>query len=79
MRLEFTTLSACFYFEMSPVTKHGISESFYCDKLAILISPKDGNLTSFGYMFEFLDINIIATNTPRAKDKVEKLDNTIQN
>lgn len=61
------------------VTKHGIPENIYCDKHTILVSPKDGNLTQFGHMCEDLGINIIAANTPQAKGKVEKWNNTIQN
>lgn len=61
------------------VTKYGIPENFYSDKHTILISPKDGNLTNFGHMCEDLGINIIAANTPQAKGKVEKWNNTIQN
>ena len=61
------------------VTKHGIPENIYCDKHTILISIIDGNLTQFGHMCEDLGINIIAANTPQAKGKVEKWNNTIQN
>lgn len=61
------------------VTKYGIPENIYCDKHTVLISPIDGNLTQFGHMCEDLGINIIAANTPQAKGKVEKWNNTIQN
>ena len=61
------------------VNKYGIPENFYSDKHTILINPKDGELTNFGYMCEDLGINIIAANTPQAKCKVEKWNNTIQN
>lgn len=61
------------------VTKYGIPENIYCDKHTILISLIDGNLTNFGHMCEDLGINIIAANTPQAKGKVEKWNNTIQN
>ena len=61
------------------VTKYGIPENIYCDKHTILISPIDGNLTQFGMMCEDLGINIIAANTPQAKGKIEKWNNTIQN
>lgn len=61
------------------VTKYNIPENIYCDKHTILISPIDGNLTNFGHMCEDLGINIIAANTPQAKGKVEKWNNTIQN
>ena len=61
------------------VTKHGIPENLYSDKHTILISPIDGNLTQFGQMCEDLGINMIAANTPQAKGKVEKWNNTIQN
>lgn len=61
------------------VTKYSIPENFYSDKNTILISPKDSNLTNFSHMCEDLGINIIAANTPQAKGKVEKWNNTIQN
>ena len=61
------------------VNKYGIPENFYSDKHTILINPKDGELTNFGYMCEDLGINTIAANTPQAKGKVEKWNNTIQN
>lgn len=61
------------------VTKHGIPENIYCDRHTILINPKDGKLTQFGYMCEDLGINIIAAGTPQAKGKIEKWNNTIQN
>ena len=61
------------------VTKYGIPENIYCDKHTILISPIDGNLTNFGHMCKDLGINIIAANTPQAKGKAEKWNNTIQN
>ena len=61
------------------VTKHGIPENFYSDKHTILINPKDKELTQFGKICKDLGINIIAANTPQAKGKVEKWNNTIQN
>ena len=61
------------------VTKYGIPENFYSDKRTLLINPKDGELTNFGHMCEDLGINIIVANTPQAKGKVEKWNNTIQN
>lgn len=61
------------------ITKYGIPENIYCDRHTILINPKDGELTNFGHMCEDLGINIIAANTPEAKGKVEKWNNTIQN
>ena len=61
------------------VTKYGIPENIYCDRHTILINPKDGELTNFGHMCEDLGINIIAANTPQAKGKIEKWNNTIQN
>ncbi len=61
------------------VTKYGIPENIYCDRHTILINPKDGKLTNFGHMCQDLGINIIAANTPQAKGKVEKWNNTIQN
>ena len=61
------------------VTKYGIPENIYCDRHTILINPKDGELTNFGHMREDLGINIIVANTPQAKGKIEKWNNTIQN
>lgn len=60
------------------VTKYGIPENICCNKHTISISPIDGNLIQFSHMCEDLGINIIAANTPQAKGKVEKWNNTIQ-
>ena len=73
------TISAALQMLKTLVTKHGILENIYCDKHTILINPKDGELTNFSYMCDDLGINIIAANTPQAKGKVEKWNNTIQN
>ena len=58
--------------------KHGIPENLYSDKHTILKSPKDDNLTQFGRMCKELGINMIFANTPQAKGKVEKANDTVQ-
>ena len=58
---------------------YGIPENIYSDRHTILISPKDGELTHFGYICEDLGINQIAALSPEAKGKVERMNKTIQN
>ena len=58
--------------------KHGIPENLYSDKHTILKSPIDGNLTQFGRMCKELGINMIFAETPQAKGKVEKANDTVQ-
>lgn len=60
------------------VEKYGIPENIYSDKHTIFKSPVDGNLTQFGRMCQELGINMILAETPQAKGKVEKKNDTIQ-
>jgi len=60
------------------VTKYGIPENIYSDKHSILKSPIDGNLTQFGKICENLGINLIFAETPEAKGKIEKWNDTLQ-
>lgn len=60
------------------ITKHGIPEIIYSDRHLILISP-NGNLTQFGMMCEDLGIQQIAAQSPEAKGKIERMNQTIQN
>ena len=60
------------------ITKHGIPENIYSDKHTIFKSPIDGNLTQLGRMCEEFGINMIFAETPEAKGKIEKMNDTIQ-
>jgi len=60
------------------ITKHGIPENIYSDKHTIFKSPVDGNLTQLGHICDELGINMIFAQTPEAKGKVEKMNDTIQ-
>lgn len=61
------------------ITHHGIPEIIYSDKHTILISPKEGEVTQFGYICEDLGITQIAASSPEAKGKIERMNKTIQN
>ena len=58
--------------------KYGIPISIYADKYAVFKSPTDKNLTTFGIICKELGIEIIYANSPEAKGKVEKANDTIQ-
>ena len=60
------------------IEKHGIPENIYSDKHTIFKSPIDGNSTQFGRICEELGINMILAETPQAKGKVEKKNDTVQ-
>jgi len=60
------------------ITKYGIPENIYSDKHTIFKSPIDGNLTQLGRMCQEFGINMIFAQTPEAKGKVEKMNDTIQ-
>lgn len=71
-------LGYCYAFKIM-IEKYGIPDSMYSDKTTILWNPKEGNLTQVGRMLDELGINIIYANSPEAKGKIEKMNNTIQN
>lgn len=71
-------LGYCYAFKIM-IEKYGIPDSMYSDRTTILWDPKDGNLTQVGRMLDELGINLIYANSPEAKGKIEKMNNTIQN
>ena len=60
------------------IEKHDIPKNIYSDKHTIFKSLIDGNLTQFGRICEELGINMILAETPQAKGKVEKKNDTVQ-
>jgi len=60
------------------ISKHGIPENIYSDKHTIFKNPLDGKLTQLGRMCSEFGINMIFAQTPEAKGKVEKMNDTIQ-
>jgi hypothetical protein len=58
--------------------KYGVPVKLDSDKHSIFKSPTDKNLTTFGLICNELGIEMIFANTPQAKGKVEKANDTIQ-
>lgn len=71
-------LGYCYAFKIM-FEKYGIPDSLYSDKTTILWDQKDGNLTQVGRMLDELGINLIYANSPEAKGKIERMNETIQN
>jgi len=61
------------------IKEYGIPQCIYSDKHTIFKSPKDSSLTALGSICEELGIEMIFANSPEAKGKVERMNNTIQN
>lgn len=59
--------------------KHGLPQVIYADRTSILWDRKEGNQTEVARMLDELGIEIIFANSPEAKGKIEKMNNTIQN
>lgn len=68
------------YFQMMKIMliKYGVPLNIYSDKHTIF-KGLDGNITVFGQVLEQLGINPIYANTPQAKGRVERSNNTYQN
>ncbi len=71
-------LGYCYAFKIM-FEKYGLPQSIYADRTTILWDSKEGELTQVGRMLEELGIELIYANTPQAKGKIEKMNNTIQN
>ncbi len=71
-------LGYCYAFKIM-FEKYGLPQSIYADRTTILWDSKEGELTQIGRMLEELGIELIYANTPQAKGKIEKMNNTIQN
>ena len=59
--------------------KHGLPQVIYADRTSILWDRKDGDQTEVARMLDELGIELIFANSPEAKGKIEKMNNTIQN
>lgn len=59
--------------------KYGLPDTIYSDRTSILWDSKEENRTQVARMLDELGINLIYANTPQAKGKIEKMNNTIQN
>ena len=71
-------LGYCYAFKIM-FEKHGIPQIIYADRTTILWDQKDGNQTEVARMLDELGIELIFANSPEAKGKIEKMNNTIQN
>jgi hypothetical protein len=71
-------LGYCYSFKIM-FEKYGIPDTIYSDRTSILWTSKEGNKTQVARMLDELGINLIYANTPQAKGKIEKMNNTIQN
>lgn len=60
------------------IQKHGIPENIYSDRHTILKSRDDKNISQFGRMCNELGINQIFALSPQAKEKIEKMNDTLQ-
>lgn len=60
------------------VEKHGIPQALYSDRHSIFRSVKDRSITQFGRMMQDLNIQMIFANTPQAKGRVERRNQTEQ-
>lgn len=59
--------------------KYGIPQVIYSDRTTILWDNKEDNKTQVARMLDELGIELIFANSPEAKGKIEKMNNTIQN
>ncbi|MBI3737777.1 MAG: ISNCY family transposase [Chloroflexi bacterium] len=87
LELFFTEAESTFsYFEAAEhyFKRYGKPLAFYCDKLGVfrINQPKallGSGLTQFGRAMDQLDIEVICANTPQAKGRVERANQTLQN
>jgi transposase len=86
MELLFTEAESTFsYFEVVEhyVLHYGKPRAFYSDKLSVfrINQPNDlsgSGTTQFGRAMHQLDINVVCANTPQAKGRVERVNQTLQ-
>jgi hypothetical protein len=71
-------LGYCYSFKIM-FEKYGLPDTIYSDRTSILWDSKEENRTQVARMLDELGINLIYANTPQAKGKIEKMNNTIQN
>ncbi len=87
MELRFVTTESAFdYFDAtkSYLRKHGRPMAFYSDRHSIFRVTREGTrgrnrgVTQFGRALAELSIEIICANTPQAKGRVERMNQTLQ-
>jgi transposase len=87
MELRFAKSESAFDYFTSTVTylrRHGKPVAFYSDKHSIFRVYKEGTtgrtggVTQFGRALTQLNIDIICANTPQAKGRVERMNQTLQ-
>jgi hypothetical protein len=87
MELRFAKSESAFDYFASTVTylrRHGKPVAFYSDKHSIFRVHKEGatartgGVTQFGRALDQLNIDIICANTPQAKGRVERMNQTLQ-
>lgn len=59
--------------------KHGIPEAIYADRTAVLWTHKENSQTQVARMLDELGCDLIFANTPEAKGKIERMNETVQN
>jgi hypothetical protein len=86
MHLQFVKSETTFtYFEATRqyLIKHGKPRTLYSDKYSVFRSPRaeavtGSGITQFGRAMAELGIEIICANTPQAKGRVERVNQTLQ-
>lgn len=71
-------LGYCYAFKLM-FEKQGFPESIYSDRTSILWDSKEDQRTQVARMLDELGIELIYANTPQAKGKIERMNETIQN
>ena len=62
----------------SVVDEFGVPMAVYSDKDTVFTSAKGGGVTQFGRMMALLGVEVILANSPQAKGRVERENNTVQ-
>lgn len=68
----------CYVFKLMFI-KNGLPEVIYADRTSILWDSKENQRTQVARMLDELGIELIFANTPQAKGKIERMNETIQN
>ncbi len=68
----------CYAFKLM-FEKYGLPEVLYADRTTILWDSKEKQRTQVARMLDELGIELIFANTPQAKGKIERMNETIQN
>jgi len=71
-------LGYCYAFKLMFI-KNGLPEVIYADRTSILWDSKEVSKTQVARMLDELGIELIYANTPQAKGKIERMNETIQN